>query len=92
MSDMEDFDYAAAIANMVPLPGQTLEGRRAKEKQKLSAADRRAIQTTGRTEQLNLKVRPMMKVEFMQRAEAEGIKPTELFEKAWDLYKATRGI
>lgn len=86
--DLDDFDFAAALA--VPRRvGQTLKGRREIDRKKLSDADRKKIQTTGRTEQMNIRVRPMTKVEFSQRAEGLGLMPTELFERAWEHYKAT---
>lgn len=87
-SDLEDFDFAAVLS--VPRrAGQTLKGRRAIDKSRMSETDRRKVQTTGRTEQLNIRVRPMTKLEFIQQAEVLGLMPTELFEKAWEHYKAT---
>lgn len=85
--DLEAFDFAAALAAPPRRAGQSLKGRRATEKQKLSEADRRKVQTTGRTEQMNLRVRPMTKVEFIQTAQKINILPTELFERAWEHYK-----
>lgn len=86
--DLDDFDFAAALSAPRRM-GQTLKGRRELDRKKLGESDRRKIQTTGRTEQMNLKVRPMMKLEFVQRADGLGLMPTELFEKAWEHYKQT---
>lgn len=90
--DLDTFDFAAALANAGRRSGQSLEGRRAAEKRKLNAEERRLVMTTNRTKQLNMKVRPETHAEFVARAESEGILPTQLFEKAWEMYKATVGI
>ncbi|NOU05173.1 MAG: hypothetical protein HOO99_03215 [Hyphomicrobiaceae bacterium] len=92
-NDMEinDFDFGAILNGGIRRQGQTLNGRRALDKKKLSEADRRKIQTTGRTEQMNLRVRPMTKVEFMQHAASQNLLPTELFERAWEFYKSNGG-
>lgn len=88
MADLDDFDFAAALSAPRRV-GQTLKGRRAIDKSRMSEADRRKVNTTGRTEQMNLRVTPMTKLEFGQQAVAIGIMPTELFERAWEHYKAT---
>lgn len=90
--DLDDFDFATALANAGRRPGQSLSGRRAAEKRKLSAEERRVVMTTNRTKQLNIKVRPETHTEFVGRAELEDILPTELFEKSWEMYKAAVGI
>jgi len=91
MSDLDDIDFAALLEKPL-LPGQTLAGRRASEKKKLSRKDRYALQVTGRTKQLNLKVRPVNHAELMAEAQVRDKLPTEIWEEAWALYKATRGI
>lgn len=90
-NDLDDFDFAAALEAPL-LPGQTLAGRRDREKKPLSRADRYKLQVTGRTKQLNLKVRPAMHAELMSTAQMKGKLPTEIVEEAWELYKATRGM
>lgn len=87
LDDLEDFDFGAVLTRPTRRFGQTLKGRREIERQRQSEADRRKVQTTGRTEQLNIRVRPMTKLEFVQQAKALGILPTELFERAWENYK-----
>jgi hypothetical protein len=89
--ELEHFDFAAELGRPL-LRGQTLQGRRERERRGISEADRKAMNTTGRTKQMNMKVRPATHAEFIARAHAEGIMPTELFEKIWDLYKATEGL
>lgn len=90
---LDDFDFGAILSKPTQRVGQTLKGRKAVERKKLSEADRRRLATTGRTEQLNLKLRAFTKVEFIQRAQLEGIMQVELFEKAWDRYKtSTEGV
>ncbi len=94
-NEVDDFDFSAALQGLNAPPkreGQTLKGRRIEERKKLSAHDRRALQVTGRTAQLNVRTRPMLKVEFNQHAQARGLLPTELFERVWEHYKATVGI
>lgn len=98
-NEADDFDFnggfTSALANLNAPPkraGQTLKGRRIEERKKLNPSDRRALQVTGRTDQLNVRVRPMMGVEFKQHAIAKGLLPTELFERVWEHYKATIGV
>lgn len=94
-NEVDDFDFNTALQGLRAPPkreGQTLKGRRIEERKKLSASDRRALQVTGRTDQLNIRVRPMMGVEFKQHAKTSGLLPTELFERVWEHYKATVGI
>ncbi|WP_414461798.1 hypothetical protein [Hyphomicrobium sp. DY-1] len=97
--DRDEFDmvggFTSALAALNQPPkraGQTLKGRRAEEHKKLSPADRRALQVTGRTDQLNVRLRPMTVVEFKQTAAGQSILISELFERAWEHYKATVGI
>jgi len=90
--DLEDFDFASALANAGRRPGQSLSGRRAAEKRKLTAEERRVVMTTNRTKQLNIKVRPEMHAELIGIAAHEGIMPCELVEKALEMYKAAKGI
>lgn len=94
-NDADDFDFSAALSDLKKPPtrvGQTLKGRLKNERKKLDALDRRALQVTGRTDQLNVRVRPMMGVEFKQYAAAQGLLPTELFERVWEHYKSSVGI
>lgn len=88
-ANVDDFDFAAALAAPTARAGNTLKGRRAAERKKLSESDRKKINVTGRTEQLNLRVRPMDKVEFLQAAAIRDILPTVLWERAWQHYKRT---
>lgn len=88
--DLDDFNFAAALPQPMAaraLPGQTLKGRRGREKQKLSAADRNMIRRTGRTEQMNFKVRLAMKTEITRYAEDHDLMLVEVIERAWNAYK-----
>lgn len=94
-NEVDDFDFSTALQGLSAPPkreGQTLKGRRIEERKKLSASDRRALQVTGRTDQLNVRLRPMTGVEFKQHATGQGILVAELFERVWEHYKATVGI
>lgn len=89
--EVDDFDYAAALQAPSMREGHTLAGRRESEKKRMSRADRLRLQTTGRTEQFNIRVTPMRKVEFGQQAERRGLKPAELFEDVVDHWNRTLG-
>lgn len=82
-----DIDFSAALARP-RREGQKLSGRRATEKKKQSADDRRRLRATGRTEQLNLRVRVAFKAEVRAYAKAHGLMPTEVIERGFALLLA----
>lgn len=88
---IEKFDFAGALDRPTTRVGQTLDGRRAAEKRRMGEADRRGLQVTGRTDQLNFRVTPMLKLEFSQHAQQKfpgsRASSAEMFERVWDLHK-----
>lgn len=75
-------DYFAVLAGP-PLRAQTLAGRREMERErKRKSSDRKNLKS-GRTVQMNLRVRAEMKAEIKAYAEREGTLPVEVVERAW---------
>lgn len=85
--DMDGLDMAL-LAKFAPRPSQTIKGRKALEKKRVAGPDRRAMRTTGRTAQLNLKVRQDFRDEIEREALARGVLMVELIERAWMAWKA----
>ena len=56
--------------------------RRTKEKKVHSAVDGRSLRATGRTEQLNVTIRPDLKLAVTEYVKSEGIKIVDLVERA----------
>jgi len=66
--------------------------RKAKEKKVQAAVDGRSLRATGRTEQLNVTIRPDLKIAITEYVKAEGIKIVDLVEQALEKEIGLRGI
>ena len=76
------------MQHFAPRRSSTLAGRREAEKKPMAASDRIALKTTGRTVQMNLKVRAAWKAEVATYANATGRLNIEMLELAWEFWKA----
>jgi len=65
--------------------------RRTKEKKVHSAVDGRSLRATGRTEQLNVTIRPDLKLAIAEYVKAKGIKIVDLIERALEKEIGLRG-
>ena len=66
--------------------------RKTREKKVQSAVDGRSLRATGRTEQLNVTIRPDLKLAITEYVKAEGIKIVDLVERALEKEIGLRGI
>ena len=66
--------------------------RKTREKKVQSAVDGRSLRATGRTEQLNVTIRPDLKLAITEYVKAEGIKIVDLIERALEKEIGLRGI
>ncbi len=82
-ADLEDFDFTSVLSKPTKRVGQSLNGRRAQEKKRLSKSDRRKLSTTGRTVQMNLKTRAEWRVAVAAYAKQHDILMIEAIERAW---------
>ena len=66
--------------------------RKTREKKVHSAVDGRSLRATGRTEQLNVTIRPDLKLAITEYVKAEGVKIVDLVERALEKEIGLRGI
>ena len=66
--------------------------RKTREKKVRSVVDGRSLKATGRTEQLNVTIRPDLKLAITEYVKAEGIKIVDLVERALEKEIGLRGI
>ena len=66
--------------------------RKTREKKVQSAVDGRSLRATGRTEQLNVTIRPDLKLAITEYVKAEGIKIVDLVERALEKEIGLRGF
>ena len=66
--------------------------RKTREKKVQSAVDGRSLRATGRTEQLNVTIRPDLKLAITEYVKAEGIKIVDLIERALEKEIGLRGV
>jgi hypothetical protein len=66
--------------------------RKTREKKVQSAVDGRSLRATGRTEQLNVTIRPDLKLAITEYVKTEGIKIVDLVERALEKEIGLRGI
>jgi D-aminopeptidase len=66
--------------------------RKTREKKVQSAVDGRSLRATGRTEQLNVTIRPDLKLAITEYVKAEGIKIVDLVERALEKEIGLRGV
>ncbi len=58
--------------------------RKTKEKKVQSVVDGRSLRATGRTEQLNVNIRPELKLAITEHVKSEGIKIVDWVERAFE--------
>lgn len=90
MSDDLDGVDMAIMAKFKPRAAHTAAGRRVGETRPVHSSDGRALRATGRTAQMNLKVRPEFRQHVMDLAARDGIMMVEYIERAVAAY-AKRG-
>jgi hypothetical protein len=66
--------------------------RKTREKKVQSVVDGRSLRATGRTEQLNVTIRPDLKLAITEYVKAEGIKIVDLVERALEKEIGLRGF
>ena len=79
------------MARFKPRPAHTTAGRRLAETRPRSGADGRSLYVTGRTTQMNLKVRAEFKDHVYALARSEGVMMIEIIERAVEEYIERRG-
>jgi len=78
------------MGNFSPAPAKKAE-RKQREKKARSLVDGRTLKAKGRTEQLNVKVRPDIKQALAALAEADGITITDWLERIVEEKRGMRG-
>ncbi len=78
------------MGNFSPAPAKKAE-RKQREKKARSLVDGRMLKAKGRTEQLNIKMRPDIKQALAALAEAEGITITDWLERIVEEKRGMRG-
>lgn len=91
MSDDIDGVDMAIMARFKPRPAHSAAGRRVAETKPLHHRDGRALRSTGRTAQMNLKVRPEFRDHVTAIAAQDRIMMVELIERAVEEYIERRG-
>ena len=86
MSDDLDGTDMHIISRFTPRQAHSAAGRRVAETKPMHHRDGRKLRTTGRTAQMNLKVRPDFRDHIVAVAEADGIMMVELIEAAVEEY------
>ncbi len=78
------------MGNFSPAPAKKAE-RKQREKKARALVDGRTLKAKGRTEQLNVKVRPDVKQALTALAEADGITITDWLERIVEEKRGVRG-
>jgi len=76
------------MERFAPRASRTAAGRLAGEARMMHQADGRALRATGRTEQMNLKVRKEFREHVAAMARRDGIMMVEYIERAVEAYKS----
>lgn len=84
-----DFDLLKLFA---PRQSSTARGRKKLERKRSSSGDGRSLRKSGRTAQMNIKVRPDFRAEIEAAARERGILMVELIEQAWEALKQREKI
>ena len=91
VNDLRDA-FRAAWAKQAKSGKSQAAQRKTREKKVQSAVDGRSLRATGRTEQLNVTIRPDLKLALTEYVKAEGIKIVDLVERALEKEIGLRGV
>lgn len=86
MADSLEGEDMAIMARFKPRAARTAAGRLANETRMMHEADGRALRATGRTAQMNLKVRPEFRERISALARRNNILMVEFIERAVAAY------